>query len=79
MQSGKIPDSADYAVRLLGTDGRDLLFELMADEELGLTASIPKEAYDLFAGELHHSPIAEDQPFYVNRSWTRSASEFLNR
>ena len=56
MQSGKIPDSADYAVRLLGTDGRDLLFELMADEGLGLTASIPKEAYDLFAGELHAQP-----------------------
>lgn len=51
----------------------------MADEGLELAASIPKEAYDLFAGELHHSPIAEDQPFYVNRSWARSASEFLNR
>lgn len=48
---------------------------LMADEGMGLTASIPKEAYDLFAGELHHSPIAEDQLFYVNRSWARSASD----
>ena len=52
---------------LVGTEDGDLLFEVEADGA-GLTAALPRGAYDLYADALARSSMAGDRPLVVGRA-----------
>lgn len=77
LMSGAGAANEEYAVRFLGLEEGSLSFVLEFESENRLRASIPLGAYCLFSNGLQKSSLADDQPFYVDRSWARNASEVL--
>ncbi len=77
LMSGAGAANEEYAVRFLGLEEGSLSFVLEFESGNRLRASIPLGAYNLFSNGLQKSSLASDQPFYVDRSWARNASEVL--
>ncbi len=77
MQAGQLPGGDGYAARFLGIDEGNLVFRIEYGGGQSIVGRIPSDAYSLFAESLSNSPIADEQPFYVDREWARKASESL--
>ena len=77
LMSGAGAANEEYAVRFLGLKEDSLSFALEFESGNRLSASIPLGAYNLFSKGLQKSSLADEQPFYVDRSWARNASEVL--
>lgn len=71
-QQGSVAPDGECEADLVGTEDGNLLFEVEADGT-GLTAALPRGAYDLYADALARSSMAGDRPLVVGRAWAERA------
>lgn len=77
-QQGVIPSDDDSSVvRLVGVEGKDLVFDLEHGGGI-MTAAMPRGGYDHYADAIARSSLTEEQPYFVGRTWARNAIEVLN-